>query len=304
MARFYSTFDDSSVAALEAINAANAYQRVLMPSGSSLKSALLSARSALSTEAYNVINAGNRDGSLGIVVPSNVVTRISPNYAWSNLYENPGAVWPADPRVRPTAPILSTDPASTAVIPTDEGTIPDSFYTNAQTAVENVLAGMTGGGPRARIGLNPYRTLASIWHDHAMTFFAWDDFTPGAIIGLNAGHIGGATDLQVEIFWTNYEYPNDQNPNSRLKVYARLDRQEDSGATNYVFEDETIVPPSDPLEVLWNVGSAGSPVADGNYSLVVQVQVKDAVITTHLGSIAQINRPVAPDTTPFVTIGI
>jgi hypothetical protein len=302
MARFYAAFDNEGITALEAINASNCYQRVAISNGSTLKSALVSTRSALSSAALAQMDAANRDGSLGIVVPRDAVTRSGGNYSWSNLYTNSGAVWPSDPRIRPTSEILIA--GSTPVSPTDAGTIDESLYTNAQTAVENVLSAMTGGGPRGRIGLNPFRTMASIWHDHDLTFFAWDDFTPGAVIGLNASSIGGATDLQVIIFWTNYEYPNDQNPNSRLKVYARLDRQEDSGATNYVFESDTIVPPDAPREVLWNVGTSGSPVANGNYSLVVQVEVRDAVITTHFGAMAQINRPANEFDPPFVTIGI
>jgi hypothetical protein len=283
MARFYSTFDESSVAALEAINADNAYQQVLMPTGAALKSALLTARSALSTQAYTVINAGNRDGALGIVVPNDVVTRVAGNYAWSNLYTNTGAVWPSDPRVRPTAPIVVA--GSTPVSPTDAGTITESYYTDAQTAVENVLSGMTGGGPRARIGLTPYRTLASIWHDHEMTFFAWDDFTPGAVNNITASYLEIAGGISVDIGWDNYQFPNDSNPNARLQIQAQLDRQ--PNADQQYFLNYTVgglgllVPPLDPLKVPpWNV----TPMAAGTYQLRVQIEVRDPVITTHFGA--------------------
>jgi hypothetical protein len=309
MARWYASFDGSSVSVRDAIATDGCYQRVEISNGSTLKSALISTRAALSAAAYAVINAGNQDGTLGIVVPADVVTRAGGKYSWSNLYQNVGAEWPSDPRVRPTAQILSTDPASSAVSPTDAGELdPDTPYTDAVTALENCFPAMTGGGPRARIGLNPYRTLASIFHDHALTYLAWDDFTPGAVIGLDADSIGGATDLQVIIYWSGYQFPNDQNQNGRLEIYARLDRIEDGGTTNYEFSDTNIVPPQPPsaLEVLWNVGSVGSPVANGSYSLVVQVRVKDAVINTHLGELASISIPQPPPEpqTPFVTIGV
>jgi hypothetical protein len=302
MARWYASFDNEEVEGREAAASDGYYERVAISTGSTLKAALISTRAALSSAAYGVINTGNQDGSLGIVVPTDVVTRGGGDYSWSNLYTNTGAVWPSDPRTRPTAQILSSN--STPVSPTDAGTISDTLYTDAQAALENCFTAMTGGGPRARIGLNPYRTLASIFHDHGLNYLAWDDFTPGAIVGLDADSIGGATDLQVIINWTSYQFPNDQNPNSRLEVYARLDRIEDGGTTNYEFNDTNVVPPTSPLEVLWNVGSVGSPVANGSYSLVVQVRVKDAVISTHLGELAQINIPTAPSTTPFVTIGV
>lgn len=281
MARFYSTFDESSVAALEAINADNAYQRVNMPSGASLKSSLLSARSALSTAAYAVINAGNRDGALGIVVPNDVVTRGGGTYAWSNLYTNTGAVWPSDPRVRPTAPIVVA--GSTPVSPTDAGTITESLYTDAQTAVENVLSGMTGGGPRARIGLTPYRTLASLWHDHEMTFFAWDDFTPGTPQALAVSGFGNINTFEAGLTFT-YEYLSDKRNTNTAQIVVTLTRTDGGGSETYTQSRTLTGSGNYPSESGLNVAfTSDYPLVAGTYQVNVNFTIEDAVISTNPG---------------------
>lgn len=293
MARFYASFDNNPVTALEAINASNAYQRVAMSSGSTLKAALLNTRSALSSAAYGVMDPGNRSGALGTVVPRDAVTRGGGLYSWSNLYTNSGAEWPSDPRVRPTAPILIA--GSTAVSPADPGDITESRYTDAQTAVENVLSAMTGGGPRARIGLDPYRTLASIWHDHDLTFFAWDDFTPGAVVSLAASSLEiPGVGVSVEIQWDSYQFPNDSNPNARLEVQALLDKQGTPNQQYTLAYTEAglglLVPPTGVLEVPpWNVGTSITPMVAGTYDLSVQIRVRDPVITTHFGAVASLS---------------
>jgi hypothetical protein len=112
------------------------------------------------------------------------------NISFTNLYTNPNAVWPSNPQTRPTAPILTSSPGSAPVSPTDGGAFTASLYTDAQTALGNALAGIASGGPNGRIGLNAWRTLASLWHDHDLTYFAWDDFTPGTPQSLqNTGNV-------------------------------------------------------------------------------------------------------------------
>jgi hypothetical protein len=273
MARWYASFTNTDVTAVQDL----LYERVAISNGSTLKDALVSTRQALSDAAYAVINAGNRDGSLGIVVPTDVVTRAAGNYSWSNLYTNTGAVWPSDPRVRPTAQILSTN--STAVSPTDAGTISDTDYSNAQTALENCFTAMTGGGPRGRIGLSPWRTLASIFHDHALTYLAWDDFTPGTVQGLLAAGFGTAPNYSVAVTWTSYQYTNDENPDGRVRVVASLGST--TGGNNYSFNSGLIVPPSPSGGVLWE-----PTVTADTYELVATVYVYDAVIPTHEGVFA------------------
>lgn len=173
MARFYASFDNSQQTALES----NKFERKDFTNGSTLKAALISARSALSAGFYGAIESVNENGTLGITVPQGTFTNDGTNISFTNLYTNSGAVWPSDPSVRPTAPITAGN--STPVSPTDGGSFTASLYTDATTALGNALAGIDGGGPNGRIGLNAWRTLASLWHDHDLTYFAWDDFTPG-----------------------------------------------------------------------------------------------------------------------------
>ena len=278
MARFYSTFDNTTNSALEAGTTANFYQRVAISTGTTLQSALVSTRSALSTAVLAQLNVANRDGSLGIVVPPDVITRAAGDLSWTNVYTNTGAVWPADPRVRPTAQILSTN--STAVSPSDPGTISDTLYTDAQTALENCLTAMTGGGPRGRLGLNPWRTLASLWHDHNLTFLAWDDFTPGQVQGLTAVGLGSSGAYGVTIEWTSYEFANDENQNGAVLVQGSM-TQTSGGSNYYTFNSGYIQPPSS-RSVLWTLPTPAP--ASGTYTIEASVRVRDAVITAHEGT--------------------
>jgi hypothetical protein len=277
MARWYATFNNTTNSGLEAGTTANFYQRVAITNGTALQSALVSTRSALSTAVLAQLDAANRNGSLGIVVPPDVITR-GANLSWTNVYTNTGAVWPSDPRVRPTAQILSTN--STLVTPSDPGTIINTLYTDAQTAVENCLTAMTGGGPRGRIGLNPYRTLASVWHDHNLTFLAWDDFTPGQVQGLTAVGLGSSGAYGVTIEWASYQYLNDENQNGKVLVQASL-TQTSGGSNYYTFNSGYIQPPSS-RSVLWTL-STPAPAA-GTYTLEASVRVQDAVIPAHEGT--------------------
>jgi hypothetical protein len=270
MARFYATFDGTTNTDLQDLF----YQQVAISSGSTLRTALLTTRQALSDAAYAVMDAGNRNGTLGIVVPPDVVTRSDGNYSWTNLFTNTGAVWPSDPRVRPTAQILSTN--STPVSPTDAGTISDTDYTNAQTALENCFTAMTGGGPRGRIGLDPWRTLASIFHDHALTYLAWDDFTPGQVQGLTVSGLGSAGSYQATAAWTDYQFANDENPSGAIRVLMSM-----TGPELYTFDSDWITPPLG-KSVTWILPSP-QPIA-GTYTLEANVRVRDAVISGHVGT--------------------
>lgn len=276
MARFYASFDNTTNSALEAGTTANFYQRVAISTGTTLQSALVSTRSALSTAVLAQLNVANRDGSLGIVVPPDVITRAAGDLSWTNVYTSTGAVWPADPRVRPTAQILSTN--STAVSPSDPGTISDTLYTDAQTALENCLTAMTGGGPRGRLGTNPWRTLASLWHDHNLTFLAWDDFTPGTVTNFVTSYFGGATNFTAELTWDGWEYRNDQNPSGRIVAEVQLVGPE---VRTVVVDPATPFPSSRTISI--PMSSVGNPLMAGTYSLSGSLTIYDPVITTHAG---------------------
>lgn len=207
MARWYSTFDNSVVAALE--GPGQRRQRRTMTNGPALRTALIDARDALSVGALATIDPVNQDGSLGIVVPADILSVGGGNVSWANLYTNTGAIWTANPETRPLAQILAA--ASVAVTPTDAGSVSESLYNTARTAVEDVLSAMTPLGPRGRLGLDRYKTLASLHHDHALTYFAWDDFTPGqpTFLSFNEPTSQPASDsLIVSLTWAQ-EFPSD-----------------------------------------------------------------------------------------------
>lgn len=276
MARFYGTFDNSTNSGLEAAAGSNYYQRKAFTDGATLKDALVNTRAALSSAVYAQLNAANRNGELGIVVPPDAITRGGGTLLFGNVYLNTGAIWPADPRVRPSAIITTAN--STAVSPVDGGSITDSLYTDATAALGNALAGIADGGPNGRLGLNVWRTLASLWHDHDLTFLAWDDFTPGQVQGLSTAEVGGAGSLAVTIQWTDYQFVNDSNASGKVQVVASLGST--TGGNNYSFNSGLIAPPST-KEVVWNE----TPTAD-TYELTATVTVFDAVIPAHEGAFA------------------
>jgi hypothetical protein len=292
MARWYASFDNSTVSGREAAASDGYYERVAISNGSTLRAALISTRAALSAAAYAQINSGNQDGTLGIVVPTDVVTRGGGNYSWTNLYQNVAAEWPSDPRVRPTAQILSTDPASSAVSPTDAGTISDTLYTDAQTALENCFTAMTGGGPRGRIGLNPWRTLASIFHDHGLNYLAWDDFTPGAVQGLTVNWLGATPDIfTVELRWS-WQFPNDANIGNTLDVLVILTRTSGDGPAEYRQEltyTGGTYPTNGELDIAgWPTIATGS-----TYSLQARITILDVEPFTpaHAGTTVIVTSP-------------
>jgi hypothetical protein len=184
MARFYATFDNSTVSSLEDASTTNRFQRKAFTNGSTLKTALVAARLALSNAMYNTTNAislVNQNGSNGTVLPPNAIGNDGTTLSFTNVYTNPGAAWTNTPRVRPTEQILVGSSGTNPVSPTDGGSISASLYSDAVTALGNALAGIADGGPYGRLGLNQWRTLASLWHDGDLSYFAWDDFTPGQV---------------------------------------------------------------------------------------------------------------------------
>jgi hypothetical protein len=282
MARFYGTFDNSTNSGLEAASAGNYYERKAFTDGTTLQTALVNTRAALSSAVYGQLNAVNQNGDLGIVVPSGAITIGGGSLSFGNVYTNTGAVWPSDPRVRPTEQITVAN--SVAVSPVDGGSITASLYTDATTALGNALAGIADGGPNGRLGLDTWRTLASLWHDHALTFLAWDDFTPGQVQGLSTAEVGGAGSLAVTIQWTDYEFVNDSNAAGKVLVVASLGST--TGGNNYSFNSGLIAPPG-AKEVVWNA----APTAD-TYELTATVTVYDAVIPAHEGTFATTSKTI------------
>lgn len=205
MARYYARFDHGFEATLGGTGSvANFFERRVIGSATSSNAVLVAKREALSNAMQAQLDGVNKDPTQGPIIPQsnaagtvNNITRSGGNLSWTNVFKTtqiPGVVPPTDFRTRPTASIYTDDGNLTAASPADGGTISDTLYTEAGDALNTVLtsikktkSGLTpiappfteDGSPYTRLGTNPGRTLHSIWHDRNLTYFAWDDFTPG-----------------------------------------------------------------------------------------------------------------------------
>jgi len=279
MARFYATFDNSTISALQAASTGNRFQRRVWPAspgGAARRATLINARQALSDAVYASMDPANRRGDTGIVVPRDALT-LPGGAVNGTLYTNAGAIWPADPRQRPTAEILIA--GSTIVSPTDTISANSSLYADAQTALENCLSDI---GIRTRLGNNPYRTLASLWHDHALTYFAWDDFTPGTPQGVTVTRPGPpplfATQPVLITIPFLPEFPADLDGSAVVSAF--LSRNGGGPSTSITNQ----VTAADNGFLDWTV--PGNTLTPGTYTLDCQVRFRDPNITTSFGGTA------------------
>ncbi len=277
MARFYAHYQNSTVSGLETVDASHCYQRKTVNTtlAATARTSMINTRATLSASFYASIDAVNRDGGLGIVVPADAYTNNGTTFSGPNLYTNTAAVWPADPRVRPTSDILII--SSGAVSPTDSFRVPTSEYDAARQAVQDYYTAITGGSPYLRLGRTPWRTLASVWHDHDLTYFAWDDFTPGRISNFAVQVWSGVGDPEELRFTGNYDYLNDENPDGRVEFIATL-----TGPTTYSI-NTLLTPSSGSFLYDWKP-NGNSSVTPGSYTLSCTVRLRDAVIITNFGN--------------------
>ena len=283
MARWYAHYQNTTDSNLELITSSNCYQRNGMnaTNAGTARTSMINTRATLSASFYGSINVGNRNGETGIVVPSDGYTNNGTTFSGTNLYTNTAAVWPSDPRVRPTSQIVIAN--SNAVSPADNFSAPTSEYNAARTAVQDYFAAInTGGSPYDRLGINPWRTLASIWHDHALTYMAWDDFTPGVLQSVSSSKISGTGEpIEIRFAWGSYQYANDKNPDTRLRL--ELAFTEDGNPSNtYVLDTGyTIVPPLTNLWYDWQPNGTNPITPSGTYIFTCRAWLRDPVITTH-----------------------
>lgn len=282
MARFYAHYQNTTVSGLETIDASNCYERKTMNTtlAATARTSMINTRSTLSASFYAGIDAANRNGTTGIVVPADAYTNNGTTFSGSNLYTNSAAIWPTDPRVRPTADILISN--SAAVSPTDTFSVPTSEYDAARQAVQDYYSAMTGGSPYSRLGRTPWRTLASVWHDHDLTYFAWDDFTPGRVSNLAVQVWSGVGDPEELRFTGNYDYLNDENPDGRVEFIATL-----TGPSTYSI-NTLLTPSAGSFLYDWKPNGNASVTA-GNYTLSCTVRLRDAVIITNFGNIQTVS---------------
>lgn len=262
MARFYARFDGGNQSVLDNANATGGYftkRRIGFDNttGSALKAGLIDSRSALSADIYQDLDSANKSGANGTYFPPNsgpFSTDNSSFVSWSSAYTSSfdgiktpttntyGVADSVNYSKRPTASVLST---STNIVgisnPADPVGASYTTYVNAGTAVRRVLeaivtssdeAGLGRGSvstPFGRLGNDEARTLFSIWHDPALNYFAWDDFTPGQVQTLtmdieglvkpggstpnyvNPGGDPVNTDIIIKLSIGTYQYPNDGN---------------------------------------------------------------------------------------------
>lgn len=206
MARFYLHFSNSTVSALEVASAGNRYQRLATTGGAALKTALVNARSALSAAVYAQLNTSSKDGNAGRCIPNDGFSRGGGNLTWSNIYTNALAAWNADLKVRPTVAITV---GGSTLFAADAGSITETLYTDAVTALENALA---------NVGMRTHRTpnnfwvmMASLFHDSGLDYIGWDDHTPGTPQTLSLGVAtwsGSPAPVTVPFNWAT-QYPAD-----------------------------------------------------------------------------------------------
>jgi len=248
MARFYVTFDNSSNATLDGTSTTYSFDRLAYPSspnpGPGLKTALINARAALSTQFYGQIADANKDGTLGITVPTDGYTVSSGNLSGTNLYTNTEAVYNSDLRDRPQPPITVSN--STAVSPADAWTIAESYYTDCNTAFQNAMSAVLGlqsqpaGGIYGRLNsttspvADKDRTLRALWHDQGMTYFAWDDYTPGRPTSIA---VNVSTTNVIVTGINNYEFSMDRHASIYVSYAGRIIK----GGTPYSVSGNTTV---------------------------------------------------------------
>ena len=310
MARIYARFDHGTTPALEALTTGNFYDRRVIgatTSSATLRAGLIASRSILSNAVYSQLDDVNKNGNLGVIIPSDVITIGGGNLSFSNVYTSSiaGVVWPSDPRTRPTQSITSSTAGVGPASPVDSGTILATYYTNAANGVSDVLTNYIldqrfsyiNCGPYTRLGNTPDRTLLSIWHDHDLQYFAWDDFTPGTPLNFDLNipeAIAGTPEtLYVEnsdtfhvVFTWLPEYTSDRAGSAVINATTVRD---DNSATIDTLTNQTIT--NGNLFYSWSLsGTSYGNNANGYlYDINSSIQFKDVTIPTNVSSVVNNN---------------
>lgn len=298
MARFYSTFSGSAFDGLSGVSsdtAGNRYNYSAMSGGTTIRTNIVNARDALSSAFYGQIDDVRENGNDKWVIPYDDYTRTGGNFAWSYIYKNDFAQWQSDPKTRSFA---TTDPVGVISVATsntqtsDPGSFSDTLYTDATAAIDAALVAIANGGPAGRASNRPLQTLASLYHDHDLTYVAWDDFTPGTPNTLAMGTVtsdatGGSFDLatypllniSIPMSWA-HEYLADKDGSAQITATV----------TNNSNGSETLTITNAPTD-FWNsetwVIQPGSYGLDaGTYTLTYTVRFADATFNTSLGPVS------------------
>jgi hypothetical protein len=323
MARWYARFDSGGYAPFNEANWNSGYAPTDLIyreqlrigsafSGDRYRNGLIASRSLLSAEAYDDLTGIYRNGGFGVIAPgdlysSNTSTFVSFSAVYTSSLTNPpapGIITPSDYATRPTASVLSTDTRLGAVLSTGVGVTYNAYASASNAVLDTLNACQTGDGtaktPYTRAGLNPSRTLHSVYHDADIQYYAWDDFTPGTPQNLSFvisdrfyDPPSGYYRLFVEptdninlIFSWGKEYKADlagaslltgsMVRDSDLVVIDTLNQTVTGGDTFYS----------------WSLSSTayGNNVNGVIYDVSSSVKFRDQIITTHTGSSATYNQ--------------
>lgn len=316
MARFYARFDSGSQGDLD--TAFFDKRRISAGSASAalLRDGLIASRSALSADVYDDLDAVNRDGNRGIMFPKNTATFPSPTLlSWSNAYSSSfeGIKIPTTNTYgggvinyskRPTSSVESTNPIVGAVSPADPIQLSYDTYLSASNAVSTVLNSIQNGAgtaqtPFSRPGNDASRTYHSIWNDPTMSYFGWDDFTPGTPGQTTPTNQGNGTCQGSPNFYTQptlrvyyaKEFANDFNSDTKIDISIKY-TSNNGGSTQYDGFTGFDISGSGTsgnyryIQYLSSVLSEGTGLGDDNinYDMEVTMSFLDPLITTSRGA--------------------
>lgn len=301
MARFYAPFDpEYTNSTLE--NTFN-YNRRWIAGGASASSAtqrngLITSRSVLSGQVLSQLDAANTfvTSTRGIIVPSDGITFGGGNMSWNNVYSGSlrGLKYESDPSVRISQSISINDTSLIGgVSPADSVSILQGYYYSASAAVNETVrlvifsgsASLTLGGPYDRVGNYPSRTLHSLYHDYQLTYFAWDDFTPGtprSTILATPANISNeyyyTNPFNISLGWssTNYEFKNDAL--ARPVVKLEMISESVSGPVTVTSSGDMLLLAGE-SNITWSIANDplnnGSLGGIGTYQLSASVKFRD-----------------------------
>lgn len=238
MARFYAVFNRFfTVPDFQTQEFSRAFQRKVIGEdifeGQKLQDGLIASRSALSNAFYPTLDAVNRDGTKGTLIPLDKLTTDLSTFVSGPVYTSSvdgikipvtntyGIEDPINYSKRPTSSVFSTQTALVGPSnPSDTASVSYALYKSASDAVVTVLNSIQGGGPYSRLGNVPSRTIHSIWNDPGLNYFGWDDFTPGTgslltpslspqVGNLNYTFVTSSTVVTVNVNWES-EYTSDK----------------------------------------------------------------------------------------------
>lgn len=320
MGRFFARFDASIVnpPTLAAFYFNPVRVGANSASGALIRDGLIASRSALSADIYDDLDAVNKDPSRGTYFPPDLLTTPgAPTFvSWSTAYTSSVAgiktpvanvygASPIDYSLRPTASITSTRTPGfvTASVPNDPVQASYTTYINATTAVSAAIAAFQTASTGATI--TPYRasssvlsrTLHSLWNDPTMSFFGWDDFTPGGPVQQNPtnqgnGNCSGVSgnytiNPTLRVFYAK-ELENDFNPSGKLDL--RINYYSNNAGAGNQFDDllQFDLSGSGTSGIYRYIQYTTRPLSSNNldninYDIAVTASFFDATITTSEG---------------------